>query len=118
MDKDCVPCPQGHCLAMLVIIWLMAWHFLLLKEVSFLVGPLNMVPQLLNVFAGSGCGYWLWGNSQGDIDGESRLPTIHQEVGAEVHTGVVGAIVCMYQNSNTAFQVRPALQSQCPHHVD
>ena len=30
-------------------------------EVCIPVGWLNMVPQLLNGFVGSGCGYWLWG---------------------------------------------------------
>ena len=87
------PHPQGHCFTALVIILLMALHPLPLKEVGLPVGTLNVVPQPLDVFAESGCGYWLWGNSKGDINGESGLPTIHQEVGTEACSIVMGAIV-------------------------
>ena len=70
--------------------------FLSLEEVSLLVSPLNVVPQLLNIFAGSGCGYRLWGNSKGDIDGEPRLSAVHEVVGAEAHSRVAGTIVHVY----------------------
>ena len=79
MDKDHVPILKDTALLHSVVILLMALCFLLLEEVGLLVGPLNVVPSAFEHIAGSGCGYWLWGNSKGDIDGESGLSTIHQE---------------------------------------
>ena len=68
---------------MSVVIQLMAPCFLLQKQVGLLVGPLNVVPHFLDVFAGSRHGYQFWGNSKGDIYGELGLPTVHKKIGAD-----------------------------------
>ena len=78
------------------------------------MGPLNVVSQLLNVFAGSGCSYQLWGNSEDEVDGELGLPTIHQEIGTEAFSRVVGAIAYVYQCSETAFPVRLGSKGNVP----
>ena len=57
MDTDHVSHFQGHCLAMFVIILLMAPCIHLPKQVSHPVGPPNAVPQFLDIFGGSEHGY-------------------------------------------------------------
>ena len=69
MDQDHVSHPQGHCLAMFIIIMFMAPHFLLLKLVSLAMGPPDVVPQFLDVLGGSGCSYQFWGKSESDVNG-------------------------------------------------
>ena len=69
------------------------------------VGPLNVVPPAFKCI----CWKWMWllalGNSKGDVKWELRLSTVDQEVEAEAHSRVVGAVVPMCQHSNTAFPV-------------
>ena len=48
-NQDHVSDPQGHCLALFIIIMFMASCLLLLKEVGLSMGPFHVFPQFLDV---------------------------------------------------------------------
>ena len=118
MDQDHVTHPQGHWLATFIIVTFMVPHLLLLKKVGLPVGPPNVVPQLLEVLGASGCSYWLWGESQGDINRELSLSLINEEVGAKASGGILGTVVSIDQHSNTALPVQLVFWGQHPQHIN
>ena len=54
-DKNHVSRPQGYCLAMSVVILFLVLGLHLLVKVSLFIGPLDTVPQFLDIFSRSGC---------------------------------------------------------------
>ena len=117
MDQDHVSHPQGHCLAPFVIITFMAPCLLLLKEVTFSMGPPNVFCQFLDI-CGCGHSYQFRGKSERDVERELRLSPIHEEIGAETCGGILGAVVSLDQYSNAALLVRLTFWRQSPQHIN
>ena len=107
-DQDPVSHPQEHCLAPFIIITFMVHCLLLMKKVSFPLGPPNAFPQFLDIVGGCGHSYQSQGKSEGNIDRESGLSPIPKVIGAEPYGGILGTVVSMDQCSNTALPVRLA----------
>ena len=117
-DQDHVSLPQGHCLATFIIITCMAPCLLLMKEVGLSMDLAKVFPQFLAVLGRRGHNYWLWGNSKSDINRETGLSPIHEEIGAETSGGISGTVVSMDQCSNTALPFRLAAWRQHLQHIN
>ena len=65
-----------------------------------------------------GCSYQFQGRSESDIDGESGLSPIHEEIGAETCGRILGTVVSVDQHSNTALPVGLAFWRQHPQYIN
>ena len=95
----------------------MALCLLLLKEVSLSMGPPNAFPQFLDILGGSGFSYQFWGKFKSDVERESGLSPIHEEIGTVANGRILGTVVSGDQHSNTALPVRLAFWRH-PQHIN